>query len=251
MVNQFRIEFYKLRHFKMFRYAVAFLVLFAVFVWIILRLRLLSGAWNLPHNRAYLESDFFESMCDASFVFLYSIVTAWFIGNDFDNRTVCNEIALGYSRWSALFSRILPCWCATIILHFVMAASYMSILWFAYGYGFYIPKFQIRDFVWLGVILLQLLAMQSVVVLITILSANAVAALVISAVFTFIVNNGVPLILYSWEMEEGLRIWGTMFFALAQDNSDKTLIAAGCMAVAAIVGITAVTYSVFRKMELK
>lgn len=249
MVNQFRLQFYKLRHFKMFRYAIAFLVLFAVFGWIVLRWRLLSGIWNSPIDRDELESEFFAGMCDVSFVFIYSMVTAWYIGNDFDDRTVCNEVALGYSRWSTLFSRILPCWCATVILHFVMAASYMSILWFAYGY--YIPEFQVRDFVWLGVILLQLLAIQSVVALITILSANAATALVISGVFTFMVNNVIRLILYTRGMEEGLRIWGTMFFTLAQDNSDRTLITAGCMAAAAIMGVTAVTYSVFRNMELK
>lgn len=150
-----------------------------------------------------------------------------------------------------MLSRILPCWCATVFLHFVSFASSYTILGHAYEYGFHIPEFQIRDFVWFGVILLQLLAMQSVVVLITIISANAAVALVISGVFAFMVNNIIRLTLYSWDMEEGLRIWGTMFFALAQDNSDRTLITAGCMAVAAIVGVTAVTYSVFRKMELK
>lgn len=251
MINQFRIEFYKFRHLKIFWAATAFVVLLAVFGWVVLRWSLVSEARNYSLNRDDLDSEFFVLMCDVSFILLYSMVTAWFIGNDLDNRAVCNEIALGYSRWTTLFSRILPCWCATVILHFVRFASFMSILWFVYGYGFYIPAFQIRDFVWLGVILLQLLAMQSMVVLITILSSNAVAALVISGVFTVIVNNVARLILYSWEMEEGLRIWGTMFFALAQDNSDKTLITAGCMAVAAIVGVTAVTYSVFRKMELK
>lgn len=251
MVNQFHIEFYKLRHFKMFRYAVVFLVLYAVFGWTVLRWKLLFGTWDLPINMDDLGSEFFVSMCDVSFVFLYSMVTAWFIGNDFDDRTVCNEITLGYSRWSILFSRILPCWCVTVFLHFVWVVCSTTALWSGFGYGFHIPEFQMRDFVWLSVILLQLLAMQSVVVLITILSANAAAALVISGVLAFMVNNVMRMYLNIWEMKEGLRIWGIMFFALAQNNSNRTLITAGCMAVAAIVGVTAVTYSVFRKMELK
>lgn len=40
------------------------------------------------------------SICDTSFMFIISLVTAWFAGNDFLNRTMHNEIKVGYSRFS-------------------------------------------------------------------------------------------------------------------------------------------------------
>ena len=251
MINQFRVEFYKLWHFKLFRRVMVFVVLFGIYIWFALKWQLYFRPQYYFRDMNTLGNFFTETMCEISYIFLYSMVTAWFVGSDFDNRTIHNEIAVGYSRWSVLFSRILTCWCASILLHVVMIVLYTEVGWSAYGYGFHVPKLGMRDFIWFGVILLQLMAMQSLVVLITILSANAVTALVVSGVFSFLIDNEVRLYLNSQGMKKGLRIWGTMFFALAQDNSDRTLIAAGCIAVAAIVGLTAVAYSIFRKMELK
>lgn len=250
MINQFRVEFYKLRHLKLFRRVMIFVVLFGIFGWFFMKWYLYFWPQYYSRDMSTMGNLFFEGMSDTSFVFLYSMVTAWFVGTDFDNRTIHNEIAVGYSRWSVLLSRILTCWCASFLLHVVVTVFYTEVGWSAYGYGFHVPKLGMRDFVWFGVILLQLMAMQSLVVLITILSANAPTALVVSGVFSFLIHE-VHVYFLSRGMERGLRIWGTMFFALVQDNSDGTLIAAGCMAVAAIVGLTAVTYYIFQKMELK
>ena len=250
MINQFRVEFYKLRHLMLFRRVMVFVVLLGIFGWFYVKWYLYFWPQYYSRDMSTMGNLFFEGMSDTSFVFLYSMVTAWFVGTDFDNRTIHNEIAVGYSRWSVLFSRIFTCWCASILLHAVTTVFYTEVGWFAYGYGFHVPKLGMRDFIWLGVIQLQLMAMQSLVVLITIISANAATALVVSGVFSFLIHE-VRIYFISRGMKEGLRIWGTMFFALAQDNSDGTLIAAGCMAVAAIVGLTAVTYSIFQKMELK
>ena len=250
MINQFKVEFYKLWHFKLFRRAMVFVVLYGIFGWFYMKWYLYFWPQYYSRDMSTMGDLFFEAMSEVSFGFLYSMVTAWFVGTDFDNRTIHNEIAVGYSRWSVLFSRILTCWCASILLHVVMTVLYTEVGWSAYGYGFHVPELGMRDLIWFGVILLQVMAMQSLVVLITILSAKAVTALVISGVFSFLIGE-VRIFFYGRGMEEGRRIWGTMFFALAQDNSDRTLIAAGCMAVAAIVGLTAVNYSIFRKMELK
>ena len=250
MINQFRVEFYKLWHFKLFRRVMVFVVLYGVFIWFALKWQLYFWPQYYFHDQSTMGNFFTETMREISYIFLYSMLTAWFVGTDFDNRTIHNEIAVGYSRWSVLFSRILTCWCASILLHVVTSVLYAEIWWAAHGYGLHVPKLGMRDSVWFGVILLQLMAMQSLVVLITILSANAVTALVVSGAFSFLIHE-VHVYFISRGMEKGPRIWGTMFFALAQDNSGGTLIAAGCMAVAAIVGLTAVTYSIFRKMELK
>ena len=250
MINQFRVEFYKLWHLKLFRRVMVFVVLFGIFGWFYAKWYLYFWPQYYSRDMSTMGNLFFESMSDTSLVFLYSMVTAWFVGIDFDNRTIHNEIAVGYSRWSVLFSRILTCWCASILLHAVTTIVFTEIGWSAYGYGFHVPKLGMRDFVWFGVILLQLMAMQSLVVLVTIFSVNAATALVVSGAFSFLIHE-VHVYFLSRGMEKGLRIWGTMFFTLAQDNSDGTLIAAGFMAVAAIVGLTAASYLIFRKMELK
>ena len=250
MINQFRVGFYKLRHLKLFRRVMVFVVLFGIFEWFFMKWYLYFWPEYYSRDMSTMGNLFFEGMSDTSLVFLYSMVTAWFVGIDFDNRTIHNEIAVGYSRWSVLFSRILTCWCASILLHAVTTIVFTEIGWSAYGYGFHVPKLGMRDFIWLSVILLQLMAMQSLVVLVTIFSVNEATALVVSGAFSFLIHE-VHVYFLSRGMEKGLRIWGTMFFTLAQDNSNGTLIAAGFMAVLAIVGLTAVTYSIFQKMELK
>ena len=185
---------------------------------------------------------FAGTICDSSFLFLLSLIAAWFIGNDFSNRTIHNEITTGCSRLSVLFVRELPVFLFAVILHTIYIFS--TVIGVGIKAGFSFALFTKRDVLWGIVVLLQLLAIQTLVVLITFICAKVSAAIAVSVCFTFVACN----VLRNYF--DG-KIFTSSCFCLAQNNLSKTLIPAGVTALATLIITVIVTYLVFRKKEIK
>lgn len=101
-----------------------------------------------------------STLKDTSMMFVPVLLSAGFVGNDFSNRTIHNEITIGYSRLSALLVRELPAFLSAVILHFTFAVGTAVGLGVKVGFSF--ELFQIQDLVWCFTVMLQLMAMQSI-----------------------------------------------------------------------------------------
>ena len=84
------------------------------------------------------------SICDTSFMFLISLVAAWFAGNDFQNRTIHNEIKVGYSRFLVFMARTIIAVIMAELLH--LTYVFATVLGFAVKYRFDGSIFSATDF---------------------------------------------------------------------------------------------------------
>ena len=108
---------------------------------------------------------------------------------------------------------------------------------------FSIELFEIRDLYWCITIVLQLIALQSIIVLITFICAKASVAIATSVCFTFVMCN----ILRNFLNGE---IFIRSCFFLAKDNLSETLIPTSIMAVLIFVASVIFTYVIFTKREI-
>lgn len=230
MCNQLKVEFLKFRRFELF------------YLGLLLMIGVGSAYGFVKFPESNLYDGFQATMGDVSFMFVPALVSAWFIGNDFSNRTIHNEITTGYSRWSVLFVRELPAFLLAVFLHFSYVVSTMIGLGIKNGFSFY--GFQVPDLYWCITVMLQLIAMQSIVVLITFLCARAAAAIAVSVVSMFFMCNILRNFL-------NIRAYTMSCFCLAQNHSSEILIANGISAIVTVIVVVVVTWFVFRKKEIK
>jgi SNF family Na+-dependent transporter len=106
MYNQLIIEKYKAKRFIIMYLAAVVLAAAGFFL----------GFLKLPEHLD-TATVFSFSICDTSFMFIISLVTAWFVGNDFLNRTIHNEIKVGYSRFSVFITRTITAVIMAVLLH--------------------------------------------------------------------------------------------------------------------------------------
>lgn len=234
MCNQLKVTFFKLRHFWLFIIVVVFMAGIGFFHGYI---KLAS----LVHENGMYDA-FIATNCDTSFIFLLALVSASFIGSDFSNRTIHHEITTGYSRWSVLVVRELSASLSAVILHFTFIICTM--IGVGIKTGFSVDRFENRDLFWCVVILLQLSALQSIIVLITFICAKASVAIAASVCFTFLMCNVLR------NFFDGI-IFKSSCFCLVQNNAYETLIPTSMIAVLTLIVTITVTYFVFRKKEIK
>lgn len=232
MCNQLRVAFFKLCHFRVLIIAAVCMAAFGF----------PYGYVKLAGMEEGIYGAFRETICDTSFLFLGALVSAWFVGNDFGSRTIHHEISLGYSRGAVLAVRELPVFLAAVILHFTYIIS--SMLGAAGKAGFSGSIFTAWDLLWCAVIILQLMAIQSIIVLITIVCAKAASAIAASICFTFVMCNVLR------NFFDG-RIYTSSCFCLVRDNRYETLFPAGLAAAFILIVTITLTYLVFRKKEIK
>lgn len=232
MCNQLRVEFFKLRHFWLFYLAVIGMSA-AGFSY---------GYIKLTSVGYGVYDAFTETNCDTSFVFIHALVSAWFIGSDFSNRTIHHEITSGHSRWSVLGVKVLPAVLSGIILHCIYCCSTM--IGVGVKAGFADGRFTVRDILWFATILLQLSAVQGIVTLITFLCAKAPAAIAVSVCTVFAGCNVLRNFFYG-------AIFTRSVFCFARDSAYGTLGPTSAVAAATLAALIVFTYLIFRKREIR
>lgn len=230
MCNQLKVEFSKFRCFGLFYFGILLMIG-------------LGGSYGfIKFPDANIYDGFASTLCDTSFMMIPTLITAWFVEIDFSNRTIHNEITTGYSRLSVLLVREMPVFLSVVLLHFAYVAATM--IGIGMKQGFSVDAFQIKDLYWCIVVMLQLIAMQSIIVLITFISARAAAAISISVCFIFFMCNVLRNYL-------DVKVYTMSCFGLVQENSYEMMIPSGIIAIVTIVITVMVTWLVFRKKEIK
>jgi ABC-2 type transport system permease protein len=231
MINQLKVEWFKLRSFWLL-YIAAILLFSAGFFY---------GYLKFP-DYCSTNHIFAIVVCDTSFMFVISLVTAWFIGNDFSSRTVHNEIKIGYSRLSILISRAITVFMVSILLHILYIIS--TIIGFSLKHGFDKSIFNTQNVFWLFTVIIQIIAMQSIIILITFTLRKAAASISAAICFSFIACNSLRNFLND-------DIFKLSCFCLAQNKLTRTLAFSGLFAALTFTAVIAVTNIIFRKAEIK
>lgn len=231
MRNQLAIETYKAQRFILLYLAAAVLAAAGFFL----------GLLKLPASMD-TAAVFSLSICDTSFLFIISLVAAWFAGNDFQNRTIQNEIKAGYSRFSVCMSRTIATGIMAVLLHLIYILA--TVLGFAVHYRFDSSMFSVVNFVWMLVVMLQICANICIVILIVFALKKAAAGIAATVVFSFVCCN----ILRNFISESIFRF---TCFSLAQTSDHKTLAVSAVFAAAVIAVSLTATHFVFRKAEIK
>lgn len=231
MHNQLIVEKYKAKRF-MILYLAAIVLAVAGF---------LLGFLKLPENLDTATVYSF-SICDTSFMFIISLVAAWFAGNDFLNRTIHNEIKIGYSRFSVFMARTITTVIMAVLLH--LTYVFATVLGFAVKYRFDSSIFTITDFVWLLVVMLQICANICIVMFIVFALRKVTSAIAVTVVFSFVTCN----VLRNFISESVFRL---TCFSLAQTSDSRTLAWSAVLAAAVIAFALTATQFVFRKAEIK
>lgn len=230
MCNQLKVEFFKFRRFELFYLGIMLMI----------GVGCSYGFIKFPDGNIY--DGFAATLGDTSFMFVPALVSAWFVGNDFSNRTIHNEITTGYSRLSVLLVRELPVFLSTIMLHLIYVAATMVGLGIKKGFSF--ETFQIQDVYWCITVMLQLIAMQSIVVLITFICAKAAASIAVSVCFIFLMCNILRNFLE-------IKVYTMSCFCLVRNNSYEMMIPSGVVAIATIFVSVMITWLIFRRKEIK
>lgn len=231
MRNQLMIEKFKAVRFPLMYIAAAVLAAAGFF----LGLLKLSGDLDMTTVFSY-------TVCDTSFMFIISLVAAWFAGNDFLNRTIHNEIKVGYSRFSVFFSRTVTIVIMAILLHLIYILA--TILGFTVKYRFDSSIFTVTNLTWLLVIMLQICANMCITIFIVFTFRKVTSGIAVTIVFSFISCN----ILRNFIRDSVFKLTP---FSFAQTNDSRTLVLSTAFAVAVILISLTATYFVFRKAEIK
>ena len=231
MYNQLMIEKYKAKRFIIMYLAAVVLAGAGFFL----------GVLKLPENLD--TADVFSlTICDTSFMFIVSLVAAWFAGNDFLNRTIQNEIKAGYSRFSVFMARTITTVIMAELLHLTYVFS--TVFGFAAKYRFDGSIFSVTDFVWLLVIMVQICANICIVMFIVFALKRVTLGIAVTIVFSFVSCN----ILRNFIRESFFRL---TCFSFAQTSDNRTLALSAVFAAAVIVISLTATHFVFRKAEIK
>lgn len=232
MCNQIKVQFFKLRHFVLFYLALLCMVGFG-FSYGFVKIASVGGE---------VYDAFAATVCDASFMFVSALVGAWFIGSDFSNRTIHHEIALGYSRCSVLLVRELPVLLSGVLLHLVYTLS--AVLGTGLKVGFSFDSFSAQDIFWCLTVVLQLIALQSIIALISFICAKAPAAITASVSIIIVMCNILRNFL-------GCTFYSRTVFYLAPDNEPKTLIISSAVAVITFALSLAAAHLIFIRKDIE
>ena len=238
MLNLLKIEGYKLRRFKPFYFSLALMVLMGI-----------EGA-HTGLKQAYIDywgvgtmhDGFIDSVQDCSFAFLIGMLIAWYIGLDFTNRTIHRSIVTGGKRWMVVVSRIMTTSLMTFIFHLFLIGSQMAT--FGKSFGYSLEGFCMQDLVWLGVIALQLIALNAFYALITIICGNVYTAL-FACVITAAIGGNILRNVFV-----GNTIYEHSFFCFAKSASSSDLIPCAICAIIAFVILVGITSVYFNKKDV-
>ena len=141
MINLLKVEFYKLKKLQFGYIAVIFMF---VVGYVYGDNRLGNKMFDINDNTNVVFSGI---VSDTSFVFFISIIMALFMGKDFSNHTICNEIKLGYNRFQILLSRTITVCVFAVLLHVIYVVS--AVLGFSIVRGFDTSVLRVGNVLWL------------------------------------------------------------------------------------------------------
>ena len=236
MYNLLKVELYKLKKFQ-FGYIAVFFMFVVGYIY----------GDNRLGNKVFSVSDttdvvFSSIVSDTSFVFFISIVLALFMGKDFSNRTICNEIKLGYSRVHILLSRMAVVCAFAALLHVIYVIS--AVLGFSILRGFDASVLCVENVLWLLTVLIQLVAVASGVVLISFIAKKVSEAITLSAMYAFILCNVLRNFISA-------GIFTRSCFYFVQNRSLENLAFAAITALAIMMLFLTVGVVTFEKAEIK
>ena len=227
MINQLKVERFKAARFLLF-YIIAILVFAGGFL----------VAYFLIPKELGIESVFSQTICDTSLLFLICLVTARFLNNDFSNRTIHNEIKIGYRRSSVLVVRLLAGSLMAVLLHGIYVIS--ALLGYAAKHGMDGNIFQKQNLFWILTIMLQLVALQSITTFIIFIFKSLSAAVCVSFIACNIIRNFTDS-----------EIFTLSCFCLARNSETRTLLISSIYAVAITIVVAVSTHILFKKAEIK
>ncbi|MCM1284328.1 MAG: ABC transporter permease [Roseburia sp.] len=235
MTNLLKVELYKLKNFK-FGY-IAMIFMFAL-GYLYGDSRLAALPFDIVADTAEVFSG---AVCDTSLVFIIAIVSALFMGKDFSNHTVCNEIKLGYSRFNVLISRTIVVCGFSVLLHMIYIAA--TIIGFSFARGFDDSFLCVENVFWLLTVIIQLSAVMCGVVLISFLTRKVSEAIAFSTLYAAICCN----ILRNFM---DTKLFTMSCFCFIQDRADNLALAAVTALITMMVFL-ALAAAAFGKAEIK
>lgn len=231
MRNQMIIERYK---------AVRFFILYIAAL-VIVVVGFLNGLIKIPKD-LNTSAVFSNLVCDASFIFILSLVAAWFAGNDFLDRTIHNEIKAGYSRISVIITRTITTVIIGLLLHLAYIAA--SLLGFVVKAGFDSSVFTVANLSWLLVVMLQICANICIVMFIVFALKKVTSGIAVTVIFAIVSCN----VLRNFISDSVFRLTP---FSLAQTSDSQTLISSAAVAAVMIAVSMLATHLAFRRAEIK
>lgn len=236
MFNLLKVEFYKLKKFQFGYIAVLFMF---VIGYLYGDNRFGNKVFDITDNTSVAFS---YAVSDTSFVFLISIVIAFFIGKDFSNRTICNEIKLGYSRFHILISRMIVVCTFAVLLHAIYVIS--TVFGFSVVRGFDTSVLCKENALWLLTVFIQLMAIISGAVLVSFIAKKVSEAIALSAMYAVICCNILRNFISA-------KIYTLSCFYFVQNNSTENLVFATISAFVTMMIFLTIAAFTFKKAEIK
>ncbi len=236
MFNLLKVEFYKLTRFKFGYIAVLFMF---VVGYVYGDNRIGNRMFDMADNTAVLFSSIVH---DTSFVFFIAIVMALFMGKDFSNRTICNEVKLGYRRLHILLSRAVVVCAFAVLLHVIYVVS--AVIGFSMVRGFDTSLLCTENILWFLTVSLQLAAVISGVVLLSFTAQKVSEAIAFSVMYAFICCNILRNFISA-------KVFMLSCFCFVQTGSKGNL---GIAVVSALITMTlflTITAFTFNKIDIK
>jgi ABC-2 type transport system permease protein len=239
MYNQLKVELYKLRTSRFFYLSVIGFLTASVMIYFA---NIIRDSLDITGSRALLSA-----ISDTSLLFIMSLFVSYFIGNDFANRTIDNELRIGYSRLSVVLSRVIVALPFAAFLYMFYAAPRAILTGFSNGFGY---EMTTQDaFIRIILFMLQVMAVMSFTALIMFCSKKASLGMMISVCFTVITCN----IMRSF-LDDNPIFKATSFYRIQMNSEAMTtqdITFSFVSAVATIFFVVIATYVIFRKTELK
>ena len=236
MYNQIRIEIYKCGKsmFFIFGFLVASVMLAVVNIFVHGR--------DISGQQAMLGS-----LSDTSLLFIMALFVSYFIGGDFTNRTIQNEIRIGYSRISVVLARIIVVLPLATLLYLFYSIPYTLMMGAANGFAGNFAAWEVFSRVILFFV--QVIAVLSFSALIMFWCRKSSLSMMISVCFTVITCN----ILRGFLNDNAIfRV--TSFYRIQMNSGAMTtqdILISFISATVTIVVVLLATFIVFRKAELK
>jgi len=239
MYNQIKVEIYKLRNSKFFYVSIIGFLTMSVMIF---HANVFRDGLDITGYEAFIYS-----ISDTSLLFITSLFVSYFIGNDFANRTIDNEIRIGYSRISVILSRVIVALPFTALLYLFYSVPRAVLTGLVNGFG---EEMAVQD-VLIRIVLFtfQIMAVTSFTALIMFWCKKSSLGMMISVCFTVVTCN----ILRGFSGDNPI-FRATSFYRIQMNHEIMTSQDIVFSFVSAIVNIIAVlfaAYLVFRKAELK